>query len=142
MAASFKLFNPIKGMRGAEGILLTTRSEPETDGLVFRFGLIADIQHADEDTGFNFARTTARYYRDTVQSLETAVAHWNEIAQEPKGIRSVGKMSVKIFIHSFTPHPNLSNWTIVPFLFFLLVIGGLCFRLVTDLLCVALYFSM
>ena len=41
------------------------------------FGVIADVQYADEDDAYNFAKTSKRYYRSTLDKLEKAVEEWN-----------------------------------------------------------------
>ena len=40
------------------------------------FGVIADIQYADVEDGFNFAMTNRRYYRTALDMLEKAVEAW------------------------------------------------------------------
>ena len=44
---------------------------------IFRFGLIADPQYADEDDAYNFDGSHKRYYRATLSSVEQAVSTWN-----------------------------------------------------------------
>lgn len=44
---------------------------------VFSFGLIADVQWADRDDGFNFAHTLRRCYRGALAQLKEAVAWWS-----------------------------------------------------------------
>lgn len=40
--------------------------------------LLTDIQYADIDDGWNYHRTSQRYYRTSLQCLERAIDHWNE----------------------------------------------------------------
>jgi manganese-dependent ADP-ribose/CDP-alcohol diphosphatase len=49
-----------------------------------RFGVIADVQHADADNGMNFAKTVKRHYRGALAQLRRASAWWvDEDAREP-----------------------------------------------------------
>ena len=50
---------------------------------LFRFGLIADIQHCDCDDATNFAGTETRRYRSTPAQAGRAVAGWNAL-REPE----------------------------------------------------------
>ncbi|KAM6951709.1 manganese-dependent ADP-ribose/CDP-alcohol diphosphatase [Aplochiton taeniatus] len=43
---------------------------------LFTFGVIADIQYADIDDGFNFKRTRKRYYRNSLNLLHNAQERW------------------------------------------------------------------
>ena len=52
-------------------------SEPAPSSVVFKFGVIADVQWADVEDGHNFARTVARRYRGALKTLERAVLWWN-----------------------------------------------------------------
>ncbi|XP_033108041.1 manganese-dependent ADP-ribose/CDP-alcohol diphosphatase-like [Anneissia japonica] len=42
----------------------------------FSFGVIADVQYADNDNCYNFSQTNMRYYRNALPSLRNAVDHW------------------------------------------------------------------
>nr|XP_022312853.1 manganese-dependent ADP-ribose/CDP-alcohol diphosphatase-like isoform X2 [Crassostrea virginica] len=42
----------------------------------YKFGLIADVQYADSENGFNFTRTNERFYRRSLTLLKEAVQHW------------------------------------------------------------------
>lgn len=44
----------------------------------FKFGLIADVQYADSENGFNFSRTSERFYRKSLMLLKEAVQHWKQ----------------------------------------------------------------
>ncbi|XP_015463325.2 manganese-dependent ADP-ribose/CDP-alcohol diphosphatase isoform X3 [Astyanax mexicanus] len=50
---------------------------------LFSFGVIADIQFADKDDGFNFLRTRKRFYRNSLQILKNASRCWEE-EEEPE----------------------------------------------------------
>ncbi|XP_007257276.3 manganese-dependent ADP-ribose/CDP-alcohol diphosphatase [Astyanax mexicanus] len=50
---------------------------------LFSFGVIADIQFADKDDGFNFHRTRKRFYRNSLQILKNASRCWEE-EEEPE----------------------------------------------------------
>jgi len=43
---------------------------------LFSFGVIADVQWADADDGYNYGRTVKRCYRGSFQTLENAVNWW------------------------------------------------------------------
>lgn len=57
---------------------------------LFTFGVIADIQYADLDDGYNFARTRRRYYRSSLQLLRKAQESWSESAVKPEFILQLG----------------------------------------------------
>ncbi|EER06430.1 hypothetical protein Pmar_PMAR006241 [Perkinsus marinus ATCC 50983] len=44
-----------------------------------RFGVIADVQYADKDDAYNFAKTKVRHYRKSVETLARAVDWWNSL---------------------------------------------------------------
>lgn len=46
-------------------------------GPCFSFGVIADIQYADTENGYNYSRTSQRYYRNSLKMLEKALEKWN-----------------------------------------------------------------
>ncbi|XP_072523383.1 manganese-dependent ADP-ribose/CDP-alcohol diphosphatase-like [Salminus brasiliensis] len=50
---------------------------------LFTFGVIADIQYADRDDGFNFHRTRKRFYRNSLRILNNASRCWEE-EEEPE----------------------------------------------------------
>ncbi|XP_017548624.1 manganese-dependent ADP-ribose/CDP-alcohol diphosphatase isoform X2 [Pygocentrus nattereri] len=45
---------------------------------LFTFGVIADIQYADMDDGYNYHGTRKRYYRNSLRLLSDAVRWWEE----------------------------------------------------------------
>ena len=54
------------------------RRDPDTPGdeLLFKFGVISDVQYANVDDMTNYEGTTMRYYRNSVNLLQQAVQHW------------------------------------------------------------------
>ncbi|XP_053309992.1 manganese-dependent ADP-ribose/CDP-alcohol diphosphatase isoform X2 [Spea bombifrons] len=56
----------------------------------FSFGVVADIQYADIDDGYNFMKTRMRYYRNSLTLLKDAVAEWSKESQRPKFILQLG----------------------------------------------------
>ncbi|KAM7382173.1 hypothetical protein PAMA_012841 [Pampus argenteus] len=57
---------------------------------LFTFGVIADIQYADIDDGFNYSRTRKRYYRSSLELLRNAQESWSESAPRPEFILQLG----------------------------------------------------
>ncbi|XP_044033480.1 manganese-dependent ADP-ribose/CDP-alcohol diphosphatase [Siniperca chuatsi] len=57
---------------------------------LFTFGVIADIQYADIDDGYNYSRTRRRYYRSSLQLLRNALESWSESAVKPEFILQLG----------------------------------------------------
>lgn len=57
---------------------------------LFTFGVIADIQYADIDDGYNYSRTSMRYYRSSLQLLRNALESWSESAVKPEFILQLG----------------------------------------------------
>ena len=49
---------------------------PRSEMPMLSFGVIADIQYADVEDGYNFARTSRRYYRTALNMLQKAVDAW------------------------------------------------------------------
>lgn len=64
-------------------------NRPEQQPL-FTFGVIADVQYADLDDGYNFTRTRRRYYRTSLQLLQNAVKSWREAAVKPEFVLQLG----------------------------------------------------
>ncbi|XP_044838985.1 manganese-dependent ADP-ribose/CDP-alcohol diphosphatase isoform X3 [Mauremys mutica] len=46
--------------------------------LFFSFGVIADIQYADLEDGYNFWGSRRRYYRHSLNLLQSAIDEWNK----------------------------------------------------------------
>lgn len=57
---------------------------------LFTFGVIADIQYADIDDGYNYSRSHRRYYRSSLRLLRNAVESWSESAVKPEFILQLG----------------------------------------------------
>ncbi|KAM8945704.1 manganese-dependent ADP-ribose/CDP-alcohol diphosphatase-like [Pelodytes ibericus] len=62
----------------------------ETSEAYFSFGIIADIQYADIDNGYNFMKTRMRYYRNSLTLLKDAVQEWDREIKKPKFILQLG----------------------------------------------------
>jgi len=48
------------------------------DKPLFSFGLITDIQYADIDDGWDYNKTSARRYRNSLTLLQNAVEDWKQ----------------------------------------------------------------
>ncbi|KAJ8413750.1 hypothetical protein AAFF_G00082570 [Aldrovandia affinis] len=57
---------------------------------LFTFGVIADIQYADIEDGFNFKHTRKRYYRNSLRLLRRANEKWKSEAVQPRFIIQLG----------------------------------------------------
>lgn len=57
---------------------------------LFTFGVIADIQYADIDDGYNYSHTRKRYYRSSLQLLRNAQESWSESVVKPEFILQLG----------------------------------------------------
>lgn len=57
---------------------------------LFTFGVIADIQYADLDEGYNYTRSSRRYYRNSLNLLRNAQKDWSESAVQPSFILQLG----------------------------------------------------
>lgn len=65
----------------------------ESDSVpLFSFGVIADIQYADIEDGFNFTRTRQRFYRSSLELLERAQKHWSEETPRPRFVLQLGDL--------------------------------------------------
>ncbi|XP_070419532.1 manganese-dependent ADP-ribose/CDP-alcohol diphosphatase isoform X3 [Equus przewalskii] len=64
---------------------LSESSEP-----LFSFGVIADIQYADLEDGYNFHGSRRRYYRHSLLHLRGAIEHWNEESSAPCCVLQLG----------------------------------------------------
>lgn len=62
-------------------------SSPAAAPASFSFGVIADVQWADIDDGYNYMKTVKRCYRGSFQTLCAAVEYWNAFntRQRPSG---------------------------------------------------------
>ena len=63
---------------------------PPSTHPLFRFGVIADVQWADLEDGYNYARTTKRCYRGALGTLREAVDWWQQ--QQPNFIAQLGDL--------------------------------------------------
>lgn len=45
--------------------------------MLFSFGIIADIQYADLEDGYDFLGYRRRYYKHSICHLQSAIEHWN-----------------------------------------------------------------
>lgn len=70
------------------------KPEPETlsesSELLFSFGVIADIQYADLEDGYNFQGNRRRYYRHSLLHLQGAIEHWNKESSRPRCVLQLG----------------------------------------------------
>ncbi|XP_069510605.1 manganese-dependent ADP-ribose/CDP-alcohol diphosphatase-like isoform X3 [Ambystoma mexicanum] len=67
------------------------QEKPSIDGReLFAFGIIADVQYADKDDGYNFLKTRKRYYRHSLRLLQSAIKEWNDEARVPSFVLQLG----------------------------------------------------
>ncbi|XP_006246666.1 manganese-dependent ADP-ribose/CDP-alcohol diphosphatase isoform X2 [Rattus norvegicus] len=57
---------------------------------LFSFGVIADIQYADLEDGYNFQRSRRRYYRHSLVHLQGAIEDWNKESSMPCCVLQLG----------------------------------------------------
>ncbi|XP_035572589.1 manganese-dependent ADP-ribose/CDP-alcohol diphosphatase isoform X2 [Canis lupus dingo] len=62
----------------------------ENSELLFSFGVIADIQYADLEDGYNFQGNRRRYYRHSLLHLRGAIEHWNTEGRLPCCVLQLG----------------------------------------------------
>ena len=67
----------------------TPTAKPSQSPL-FSFGVIADVQWADAEDGYNYDRTVVRRYRGAFRTLERAVDWWNSLKERPYFIAQLG----------------------------------------------------
>jgi len=70
-------------------LIATDASVPQGRPL-FTFGIIADVQWADHEDGYNFAQTTVRRYRGAFRTLQRAVNWWLSLPHPPLFIANLG----------------------------------------------------
>lgn len=58
----------------------------------FSFGIIADVQWADADDGFNYAKTSRRCYRGALATLGDAVHWWRGLSTPPLFVAQLGDL--------------------------------------------------
>uniref|UniRef100_A0A8D2D7B3 Calcineurin-like phosphoesterase domain-containing protein n=1 Tax=Sciurus vulgaris TaxID=55149 RepID=A0A8D2D7B3_SCIVU len=57
---------------------------------LFSFGVIADIQYADLEDGYNFQGSRRRYYRHSLLHLQGAIEDWNKESSTPCCVLQLG----------------------------------------------------
>ncbi|XP_059003330.1 manganese-dependent ADP-ribose/CDP-alcohol diphosphatase isoform X7 [Mustela lutreola] len=62
----------------------------ENSEVLFSFGVIADIQYADLEDGYNFQGNRRRYYRHSLLHLRGAIEHWNTEDRPPRCVLQLG----------------------------------------------------
>nr|XP_051680451.1 manganese-dependent ADP-ribose/CDP-alcohol diphosphatase isoform X2 [Oryctolagus cuniculus] len=62
----------------------------ESSECLFSFGVIADIQYADLDDGYNFQGSRRRYYRQSLLHLQDAIEEWNKESSRPCCVLQLG----------------------------------------------------
>ncbi|XP_072029583.1 manganese-dependent ADP-ribose/CDP-alcohol diphosphatase-like [Amphiura filiformis] len=50
---------------------------------LFSFGVLADVQYADIPNRLNFAKTSMRYYRNSIKLVHQAALTWNQDSRKP-----------------------------------------------------------
>lgn len=61
-----------------------------TSEVLFSFGVIADIQYADLEDGYDFLATRRRYYRHSLHHLQNAIEDWNGEEIPPQFVLQLG----------------------------------------------------
>ncbi|XP_055973856.1 manganese-dependent ADP-ribose/CDP-alcohol diphosphatase [Sorex fumeus] len=69
---------------------LNPGTQNESSELLFSFGVIADIQYADLEDGYNFYRNRRRYYRQSLLHLQNAIDDWNKESSAPCCVLQLG----------------------------------------------------
>ncbi|XP_066120391.1 manganese-dependent ADP-ribose/CDP-alcohol diphosphatase isoform X1 [Saccopteryx bilineata] len=67
----------------------SSRTARETSEL-FSFGVIADIQYANLEDGYNYQGNRRRYYRHSLLHLQGAIEHWNKQSSPPSCVLQLG----------------------------------------------------
>ncbi|XP_014446357.1 manganese-dependent ADP-ribose/CDP-alcohol diphosphatase isoform X1 [Tupaia chinensis] len=62
----------------------------ENSERLFSFGVIADIQYADLEDGYNFQGNRRRYYRHSLLHLQGAIEDWNAESSTPCCVLQLG----------------------------------------------------
>ncbi|XP_029066804.1 manganese-dependent ADP-ribose/CDP-alcohol diphosphatase isoform X2 [Monodon monoceros] len=74
--------------------IMDAKPEPgplgESSELLFSFGVIADIQYADLEDGYNFQGSRRRYYRHSLLHLQGAIEHWDKESSPPSCVLQLG----------------------------------------------------
>ncbi|XP_048344365.1 manganese-dependent ADP-ribose/CDP-alcohol diphosphatase [Sphaerodactylus townsendi] len=61
-----------------------------TSDMLFSFGVIADIQYADLEDGYDYLEVRQRYYRHSLQHLQNAIKDWNGEKVRPQFVLQLG----------------------------------------------------
>nr|XP_056704257.1 manganese-dependent ADP-ribose/CDP-alcohol diphosphatase [Euleptes europaea] len=61
-----------------------------TSEALFSFGVIADIQYADQKDGYDYLETQQRYYRHSLCHLQSAIEDWNREEVPPQFVLQLG----------------------------------------------------
>lgn len=74
--------------RQKSSLFTTTFVRKRMESPIVRFGVIADVQYADHDNGYDFAQLKLRRFRNSVNVLSRAVAWWNtQVLDRPSSLR-------------------------------------------------------
>lgn len=76
----------------------------QTSKVLFSFGVIADIQYADLDDGYDFLGTRKRYYKQSLHHLQCAVEYWNGMETQLEFVLQLGDI-----IDGFNAQHNMSE---------------------------------
>ncbi len=63
-----------------------------TSRYLFSFGMIADVQYADLDDGYNYTKTRKRFYRNSINLLCEAIQTWNHMTPKPAFMLQLGDL--------------------------------------------------
>ena len=69
---------------------LSLEEDEKKDNVLFKFGIISDVQFADVDDRLNFEGSTMRYYRNAVKLLRQAVEFWQK--SKPEFVLQLGDL--------------------------------------------------
>lgn len=83
---------------------LSPATQNQNSELLFSFGVIADIQYADLEDGYNFQRSRRRYYRHSLLHLKGAIEEWNKESTPPCCVLQLGDI-----IDGFNAQHNASE---------------------------------
>ncbi|GAB1296242.1 Manganese-dependent ADP-ribose/CDP-alcohol diphosphatase [Apodemus speciosus] len=70
--------------------MLDPSSPADASEPLFSFGVIADIQYADLEDGYNYQRSRRRYYRHSLIHLQGAIEDWNKESSMPCCVLQLG----------------------------------------------------
>ncbi|XP_066471233.1 manganese-dependent ADP-ribose/CDP-alcohol diphosphatase isoform X2 [Tiliqua scincoides] len=75
-----------------------------TSKVLFSFGVIADIQYADLDDGYDFLGIRRRYYKHSLCHLQSAIEYWNGMETQLEFVLQLGDI-----IDGFNAQHNMSE---------------------------------